>query len=434
MQNRSVRLLGIGVFLAALLALEYLGSPAVAAEFRGYSVAEANRLRGEWTLENWDNGGALMRYVFLNMPEFFNHSLIHRGDRQRELPVKLRDAVAGFVTDTHDGKLPLGAYVKKSTVNGAIILHRGAVVFESYPRMRRHDTHLLMSTSKAIASTLIAILEDRGLVDARKNIDFYLPALANSGWQGVPVIDILDMASGIDCAELLDDAYENPERCYYQYEASLGWQRPSAATLSSTRAFIASLKSHRPSGQAYEYTSPDTFVLGWLAEQVAGRTYAELVSQEIWQKMGAESDALVSVSRLGAAAAHGGVSATLRDLARFGLLFTPSGRAGTPAVISDAYLEKIQKQGRPEIFRAASDRLPRGIGKDMALYATYQWDLVMPDGDFFKGGYGGQGLYISPSRDLVVAFFGTWDRTPEDGHQMLSVARQLATSGLFKRE
>ena len=30
----------------------------------------------------------------------------------------------------------------------------------------------------------------------------------------------------------------------------------------------------------------------------------------------------------------------------------------------------------------------------------------MPDGDFYKGGFGGQGLYISPARDLVIAFFG----------------------------
>jgi hypothetical protein len=54
----------------------------------------------------------------------------------------------------------------------------------------------------------------------------------------------------------------------------------------------------------------------------------------------------------------------------------------------------------------------------------------MADGDFFKGGYGGQGLYISPSRDLVVAFFATFDQNG-DGHEMTRIARQLAKSGLF---
>jgi hypothetical protein len=31
----------------------------------------------------------------------------------------------------------------------------------------------------------------------------------------------------------------------------------------------------------------------------------------------------------------------------------------------------------------------------------------MADGDLFKGGFGGQGLYVSPTRDLVIAFTGT---------------------------
>jgi CubicO group peptidase (beta-lactamase class C family) len=417
--------------LAAVLTIAAAGSPAGDEGFRGYSLEEATRFRSDWTIDNWDDGGALMRYVFLNMPEFFNHSLIHRGGSVRALPVQLRDDVAAAVTDTREGRLPLAAYVRKANVNGVIVLHRGAVVFESYPRMRPHDTHLLMSVSKVLASTLIAVLEDRGLIDTKRTVDSYLPELGRAGWKGVPVIDILDMASGIGCLELEQGAYENPARCYYQYEASLGWQRATAATVGSTRAFIAALPSHRPSGQVYQYTSPDTFVLGWLAEQVAGRTYAELLSQEIWQKMGAESDALISASRQGAPVVHGGVSATLHDLARLGLLFTPSGRQGTDPVVSDANLQKIQRQGRPEIFRAAPDSKLSRLNGEAPLYNTYQWDFVMADGDFYKGGYGGQGLYVSPSRDLVVACFGTFDQGPEDNNQMASVARQLARSGLF---
>ena len=34
-------------------------------------------------------------------------------------------------------------------------------------------------------------------------------------------------------------------------------------------------------------------------------------------------------------------------------------------------------------------------------------ELREPDGDLFKGGSGGQGLYVSPGRDLVIAFAGT---------------------------
>ncbi|MEH2506739.1 hypothetical protein V1290_005550 [Bradyrhizobium sp. AZCC 1578] len=38
---------------------------------------------------------------------------------------------------------------------------------------------------------------------------------------------------------------------------------------------------------------------------------------------------------------------------------------------------------------------------------SYQWDIVFEDGNFYKKGIGGLGLYISPSCDMVLAWFCT---------------------------
>lgn len=399
-------------------------------EHSGYSLEEATAFRQQWAMDNWDKGGPLMRYVFLNMTEFWNHSVIDRVGPVRTLPIRPRDDVANFSTTTEQGRMSLDDYVNNSTVNGALVLHRGEIVFESYPRMRQEDKHNYMSVSKGLAATTIAILEDREQIDVSKPVDSYLPQLAGSGWEGVSVHDILDMASGIGCLEGDEGAYTDPDVCYYQYEASLGWIPPTDATLNSAFDYVASLTSHRPAGEAFEYTSPNTFVLAWLTEQISGRTYADFLSKEIWQPMGASSDAVITAPRRGTVIAHAGVSSTLRDMARFGLMFTPSGRREAKPVISNAYLKNIQSGGRPEIFNAGGEDDITKIDGEPALHNSYQWDFVMADGDFFKGGYGGQGLYISPSRDLVVAFFGTFDKD-FDGHEMTRIARQLATSGLF---
>ena len=397
---------------------------------KGYSLDQATAFRIHWTMDNWDEGGPLMRYVFLNMPEFWNHSVISRGGQVRELPTILREDVATFNTTTEDGEKPLADYIENSTVNGALVLHHGQVVFEAYPRMRPQDKHLYMSVSKSHAATLIAILEDRELIDVSKGVEDYLPSLKDSGWAGVSILDVLDMASGIGCLEGEEGAYSNPERCYYQYEASLGWLRATEATMDSTFDYMATLKRHRPAGEAFEYTSPNTFILGWLAESINDQPYADLISTEIWQKMGAESDGIIVAPRRGIPIASGGISSTLRDMARFGLLFTPSGRDGIQPVISDSYLQKIQKGGRPEIFNVGQEDDVRRVDGEPARHNSYQWDFVMEDGDFFKGGFGGQGLYISPSRDLVIAFFGSFDQDGK-GHEMTRIARQLAKSGLF---
>ena len=399
-------------------------------EYNGYSLEQANEFRQQWTIDNWDDGGPLTRYVFLNMSEFWKHSVIDRSGPVRDLPVSLRDDVADFITDTDAGEKPLAEYISDPRVDGAIILHQGRIVFEVYPHMNRYDKHLYMSVSKTLAATSIAILEDREQIDVTKSVDAYIPQLADSGWAGVPIRDVLDMASGINCRQNVPGAYENPELCYYQFEASLGWLRPNEQTEDNTHYYIANMSSHRSSGEAFEYSSTNTFVLAWLAERVAGVPYSDLISKEIWQEIGAESDAILVAPKRGVQIASSGVSSTLRDMGRLGLLFTPSSRAGVNSIISDSYLHKIQKGGRPEIFDAARRDNPRKIDGERPRHNSYQWDFVMVDGDFFKGGYGGQGLYVSPSRDLVIAFFGTLD---EDGRssQMTQVARQLAKSGLF---
>jgi CubicO group peptidase (beta-lactamase class C family) len=399
-------------------------------EYNGYSLEEATAFRQQWTIDNWDDGGPLTRYVFLNMSEFWKHSIIDRSGPVRELPENLRQDVASFTTKTVAGEIGLAEYVNDPRVDGVIVLHHGRIVFEAYPRMNRHDKHLYMSVSKTLAATSIAILEDRELIDVSQSVDSYLPQLAESGWAGVPIRDVLDMASGIDCRQNVPGAYENPELCYYQFEASLGWLRPTERTAESPHAYITSLESHRPSGEAFEYSSTNTFVLAWLAEQVTGRPYSDLISKEIWQQIGAESDAMLVADKFGVQIASNGISSTLRDLARFGLMFTPDGRSNVDSIISDSYLRKIQKEGRPAIFNADRENNPRLIDGEQPRHNTYQWDLVMEDGDFFKSGYGGQGLYVSPSRDLVIAFFGTLDEQGQSS-QLAQVARQLAKSGLF---
>ena len=52
-------------------------------------------------------------------------------------------------------------------------------------------------------------------------------------------------------------------------------------------------------------------------ERVTGKRLPEIVSERLWGPMGAEEDANITVDSNGYGLACGGVSASLRDLARF---------------------------------------------------------------------------------------------------------------------
>ncbi|MFK5973580.1 MAG: serine hydrolase domain-containing protein [Flavobacteriaceae bacterium] len=398
--------------------------------YKGFSNKDVQSMHDKWNLENWDDGGKISRYTYLNMPEFWTHAIINRNGNVKNLIEDYRKEVEEFVIQSDLGEMSLQSYVNTSDmVDGMIVLHGNQIVYEAYPRMFAYEKHLYMSVSKVFASTLISILEERNLLDVSKPIDYYLPELKKSGWENVPIIDILDMASGIDCREFVEGAYENPETCYYQFEAALGFLTRTEKTADNAYDYIKSLSSSKVPGNIFEYTSVNTFVLSNLVERITGLSYAKNIEREIWQKIGAESDALITQTN-GISISHVGINSTLRDLARFGHMFLPEGRSSKSSFVSEKYYNRIQKEGRPQLL-IAYDSKNNTLDSDIPHHNTYQWDKVMVDGDFYKSGFGGQGLYISPSRNLVIAFFGT---TNDDGmnNQCADIARQIAKSGLFE--
>lgn len=379
------------------------------------------------TLTNWDLGGAPSAWAYLHAGDLFRHVEIPPVGPVAELPRTESDEIGRFPVEPG---VSLDRYVTTAPVSGIVVVHCGRIRYERYPRMRPGDRHLLMSITKVFTGTLVGILERRGLLDLAQPADAVVGALAGTAWAGVRIDDILDMASGIDCREVdTEGAYTDPDHPYYRFEASLGWRPAAEGAPASTYDIVAALPSHRPPGEAYEYTGVNTFVLSWIVEQVTGHSVAAALGREVWSRGGFEAPAQLCVSPSGAPASHGGLSVTLRDLARFGMLFTPSAhRVADGPVIDPVHLRRIQTPRRP-LSHPNSGALPdpaRAAYGDVLPPASRQWNIAMPDGDLFKGGFGGQGLYVSPARDLVIAFAGIPD---EDGCANLLrwYSRRIAT-------
>lgn len=416
-------------FLLFGLAVCIAGIPAAYGQgYQDFTLEESRQFHRDFSDRKFTDGGEMSRYLYLHFSEFYPHAVMSRGESTRPLPVTLSEEVSGFVTTTDKGALSLYDYVHNSYTDGVIIIHKGKIVFEEYPRMMSTDKHIHFSVTKTYVATLMAILEDRDMLDVDNPVELYLPELKGSAWEGIPVIDILDMSSGIDCREMEKGAYEDPETCFQQFQAGFGF--PSAEhTSENPIEFLATMEKYESHGQKMDYTSINTWLLGWVVERVSGVSFSDLMTTEIWQKMGAESDALMLIGTQAHSATPLGVSSTLRDLGRYGLLFTPSGRQAPYDMISDAYLDKIQHGGRPELF--ANGYVPNLFKDETVIrHNSYHWDHVTEEGDFYKSGFGGQGLYISTQRDLVIAFFGTHDENMTR-NSMPTIARQLATSGLF---
>lgn len=359
----------------------------------------------------WDWGGIISDYSFRHMSEFFPVDIIKSPEHAHILypaPLNYIDNLkvrpADDSTQIPDS-ITLEKYFQNIHLSSIIILHKNTILFEKYYGMQPEELHTLQSVSKVITSTLIAELENQKKIDLSKSVETYLPELRGTAWEGISVENILDMRSGIEGAEAIPGTrpFTDPNNTHYKFQAALGVVPKTDSTSISVYDYIASLKQAWPQGEKAEYNSINTFVLGWIAERITGKKYADLVADMIWKPMGASSDAYVCVSKNGSPHCMSGVSTSLRDLARFGILFTNSDiKTRNEKIISFSQIEKIQQIAE--------------LG--------YQWEWTEKGRAIMKTGFGGQGVYINPNKNIVIAYFNYINDDWKDV-ELLQVIQQI---------
>ena len=183
-----------------------------------------------------------------------------------------------------------------------------------------------------------------------------VPELAGTSFDGATVQQLLDMRTGTR----FDETYEDPKADVRLYEQVYLWRPRDGRKLPADAiAYFKTLRNDGTHGGPFRYRSILTDVLGWVVERAAGARLADLISRELWQPMGAEFDAEVTVDGHGNAMADGGICATLRDLARFGQLFLQWGRRGRQQVVPRAWIEDTIR-GAPDGAKAFADGDPEG--------------------------------------------------------------------------
>ncbi|MGB5952116.1 MAG: serine hydrolase, partial [Ornithinimicrobium sp.] len=341
------------------------------------------------TIDNWQDWPTLHR-SFQHMREVMPSHVIGAGS-PIPLPVAYTD-LSTIRIDKHDTD-SVEDMLEQTHTNGFLVMHRGHVLTEQYPGgMAPTQTHLVMSMSKSIVSCVTALLIRDGVMSADEVASHYVPELEHSGFAGASVRDLLDMRSGIRFRE----TYLDPESEVRVMERSMGWAPRRDEDPVGMYPFILTCEQERSHGGPFEYRSIETDVLGWLCERATGERMADLVSERVWQPIGAEHDAEVSVDPLGSAIHDGGISATLRDLARFGSMVLNDGMVGEREVVPAWWFDDTRNP--PSDVRdtfAASDNEPYLPG---GWYRNQFWCIPGDNGPILMAlGIHGQMIFVEQS-------------------------------------
>lgn len=375
----------------------------------------------------FDLGGEPSRFAWREMSGLFPHSTINH-DRKRPIETNLNKKINGFPVTVKDKTLTFDQYVSQDDrIDSVIVLHKGKIVYQRYKTHGPRDRHLAWSVTKVITATTLARLEKMGKVDMHRMVKNYLPELAGSVWGSLILQDVLDMASGVDCRD--SDGYQNKQACVYQAEEALGIVPQVRESLPSSSEFLKTMKAHRAPGEETEYTSSNTVIAGMVIEAITAKPLARAIAELVWQPMGAEADGLMVINKYGEAYASGGISARLLDIGRFGLMFVNDDQEW--ARVGRKHRDFLKNKHRAIFSESTKKHFLELFDGDAPLHSRWQWDMIWSDGDMYKDGYSGQGIYISPERDMVMAWFGTADKSFET-HELLPLARKLSTSAILK--
>lgn len=285
--------------------------------------------------------------------------------------------------------------------DGIVVLHRGRIVYERYfGSLTEAGQHAAMSVTKSVMGTLGALLVAEGRLDPAGKVADYVPELAASAFGSATVSQILDMTTGLDYSE----DYADPHAQVWAH-ARAGSPLPPPPDYRGPRSYYEFLQTVKPQGrhgEAFAYKTVNTDVLGWIMARVTGRNVAQLLSERIWSRLGAEQDAYMTVDSIGTPFAGGGLNTGLRDLARFGEMLRNEGRFNGRQILPAQVVRQIREGGDRKVFAKADYPLLKGWS-----YKDMWWVTDKEGGAFSARGVHGQRLHVDPAAQMVIARYAS---------------------------
>lgn len=321
--------------------------------------------------------------TFRNIDRLFPTRTVKRGSKVSVLPVSelpVEDfsfASAGKTYDLYD-------VLSLNRVSGLLIIHEGEIRFEKYLLGNDENTRWMsMSVVKSITATLIgAAIRDGHIKSLDDPVVRYLPRFRGTAYDGVTVRQILQMASGVAWSETYTDPASDRRA---MLEAQIA-QKPGAIL-----DLMASLPRATEPGKRWNYSTGETHVAGALVAAATGKHVADYLSEKIWSRIGMQSDASWWLeSPDGLEVGGSGLSATLRDYARFGLFLLNDGVIDGESIVREGWMEEATT--------------PKVIDGQEVDYGYMFWPLH--GRSYAAVGIFGQAVFVDPDQHLVVAMWG----------------------------
>jgi len=259
-----------------------------------------------------------------------------------------------------------------SEIHGIMVLVHGKVIFEAYNAPYGADIpHIMHSFTKCLTNTAVGLAYTNGLLKLDDPILTYFPEYAkdaNEYLKKVTVRNLITMRNG--------------------QERSIGGNEWRPLKTSWLDAYFKVPFDKEP-GTKYMYSSGNSYILSAIVQRLTKKTCREYLWEHVTGKIGTRNfDWMLSPE--GICSGGNGVSLTVEDMARIGLLYLNHGRWNGQQLITEDWID---------LSLGLKDHLTPEPG--VPEY-NFHWEHT---GDIWASkGMFGQTCALIPSLDMVAAY------------------------------
>jgi CubicO group peptidase (beta-lactamase class C family) len=285
----------------------------------------------------------------------------------------------------------IDAYMKDQRTAGLVVIQNGKIRLEKYGLdFSDGGRWTSFSVAKSITSTLVgAAIKDGYIKSINDKVSDYIPDLKGSVYDNVTIRHLLTMTSGVKWNE----DYADPKSDVALFDA-----HKADPGVDATVSYMRKLKREAPPGAAWVYKTGETNLVGVLVSSATKKNLSDYLSEKIWRPFGMEQDASWLLGSTGHEISGCCIQASTRDFGRFGVFMLGGGIANGKPVLPDGWLAAATTK--------QVETTPPGYGYG------YQW-WTMDDGTYTAKGIFGQGIFVDPKRNLVIASNSNWPQATD---------------------
>lgn len=314
--------------------------------------------------------------------------------------------------------------------SAAIVVQNDTILFEHYSGGWNRDSQsCIFSVTKTITSLLCGIALKHGYIKSLSDpVTDYIPELkdADPTFAELKIEYLLDMTAGLKFNENYSwNPFSKMAKLYFG---------------NNTLKVLKSLKFINTPGENFSYDSATTAILGLVIERATGQSYAQYLSEKVWQPLGMERNALIGLDskKHHTAKSFAGLTTNVRDLAKIGKLFLNNGVYNGVQIVDSTFVNRClsthtagisgkaqseysyswywgvadEENSKRKFFNTLDElklyykNHPEKNVRQIKKNLKNGYFAVLHNGGFWGFGLYGQVLYVNPEKNMIAVFLG----------------------------